>query len=113
MVPAAVYTRREEMANVATHGVGIVLSLVGFALAVWEATVGGIVLAAFRPRCEALAREGVALLVAGGFCYTGGALFYLWRSLPYHHAVWHVCVMAGSILHWTAVFVYVVPPAVK
>jgi len=37
--------------------------------------------------------------------------FYLWRRLPYHHALWHVFVLAGSVLHFLAVLLYVIPDA--
>jgi hemolysin III len=39
------------------------------------------------------------------------AVFYLWKRLPYHHAVWHLFVLGGSACHWAAVFCYVVPAA--
>jgi len=71
--------------------------------------MGWLVLAAFRPLMAALPRGGLVLLVAGGICYTGGAVFYLWKRLPYHHAVWHLWVLAGSSCHWAAVYLYVVP----
>ena len=71
--------------------------------------MGWLVLAAFRPLMAALPRGGLVLLVAGGICYPGGAVFYLWKRLPYHHAVWHLWVLAGSICHWAAVYLYVVP----
>jgi hemolysin III len=29
--------------------------------------------------------------------------FYLWRRLPWHHAIWHVMVVGGSLSHWLAV----------
>jgi hemolysin III len=35
----------------------------------------------------------------------------MWKSRRYHHAVWHGCVLAGSICHFFAVFSAVVPPA--
>jgi hemolysin III len=38
-------------------------------------------------------------------------VFYLWKRLPYHHAVWHLFVLGGSACHWAAVFFYVVPGA--
>jgi hemolysin III len=213
MVPATAYTRREELANVVTHGIGLVLSIVGLAFVVAQAAVQGdpwhiagasvfgatlvllyttstlyhsfrdegrkrimrkfdhaaiflliagsytpfllvplrgpwgwvlfgvvwslaavgialkfwftgrfrvvstlvyigmgwLVLTVFRPLSIALPGDAITLLVAGGFCYTGGAIFYLWKTLPFHHAVWHLWVVAGSICHWTAVFLYVVP----
>ena len=40
-----------------------------------------------------------------------GVPFYLWRKLPYHHTVWHFFVLAGSVLHYLAVLLYVLPDA--
>jgi hemolysin III len=36
-------------------------------------------------------------------------IFFVWRSLPFHHAVWHVFVLAGSVCHFFAVLLYVIP----
>lgn len=71
--------------------------------------MGWLVLIALRPLLQALPSGGMRLLVAGGLCYTGGTIFYAWKSLPYHHAVWHLWVLAGSACHWAAVYCYVVP----
>ncbi|WP_417460329.1 PAQR family membrane homeostasis protein TrhA [Kordiimonas sp.] len=46
-------------------------------------------------------------LMAGGICYTVGALFYALKRVPYTHAVWHVLVMAGSACHFITIYVYV------
>jgi hemolysin III len=70
--------------------------------------MGWLVLSVVRPLLVELPRPGFWLLLAGGLCYTGGAVFYLWKRLPYHHAVWHLWVMAGSACHWAAVFFYIV-----
>jgi hemolysin III len=51
----------------------------------------------------------IALLVAGGVAYTGGVVFYQWRRLPYHHAIWHLFVVAGSAIHFLAAWRYVLP----
>lgn len=45
----------------------------------------------------------LVLLGVGGMCYTVGVIFYLWRKLPYNHAIWHVFVMAGSITHYFSI----------
>jgi len=58
-------------------------------------------------RVDCAWRSGVA--PGGWLCYTLGCAFYIWRRLPYHHAIWHVFVMAGSALHFFAVFFYVIP----
>ena len=52
---------------------------------------------------EHLDSPGLKLLLAGGLAYTGGIVFYSWRSLPYHHAIWHLCVLLGSALHFFSV----------
>jgi len=52
---------------------------------------------------------GVALLFAGGVCYTVGIVFYAWQKLRFGHFVWHLFVLAGSVLHYFAVLVSVVP----
>lgn len=71
--------------------------------------MGWLVLVAIKPLVAALPAGGLQLLVAGGLCYTGGAAFYLWKRLPYHHAIWHLWVLAGSVCHWAAVYLHVVP----
>jgi hemolysin III len=43
-------------------------------------------------------------IVAGGISYTLGTIFYAWKRYPYHHAVWHVFVLAGSSMHFIAVY---------
>lgn len=71
--------------------------------------MGWLVLIALKPLMLALPRAGLDWLVAGGVCYSFGTLFYLAKGLPYHHAIWHLFVLGGSICHWIAVFYYVVP----
>lgn len=71
--------------------------------------MGWLAVAAIKPMVESIAPGGLVLLTAGGLCYTLGCLFYIWRRLPYHHAIWHVFVMAGSALHFFAIFFYVIP----
>ena len=43
------------------------------------------------------------LIVAGGLSYTVGVVFFLWESWTWHHLVWHLLVLAGSICHFIAV----------
>ena len=49
-------------------------------------------------------------LLAGGLFYTVGVVFFAWTKLRYSHAIWHVFVLAGSICHFIAVLLYIVPP---
>lgn len=51
---------------------------------------------------------GVWLLIGGGLCYTIGTAFYVLKKVPYLHAVWHLWVLAGTVLHYFSILVYVV-----
>lgn len=73
--------------------------------------MGWAVVVGFRQLVDNVAVGGLRLLVAGGLAYTLGCVFYAWRKLPYHHAVWHLFVLAGSTLHFFAILFYVIPLA--
>jgi hemolysin III len=73
--------------------------------------LGWLIAIAVKPLLSSVEAGGIALLVLGGLAYTVGVIFYGWRRLPYHHAVWHLFVMAGSVLHYFAVLFYVLPRA--
>ena len=69
--------------------------------------MGWLVLIAAVPLWERMPAGGLALLVAGGLCYTGGIAFFALDSrLRYGHFVWHLFVVAGSIFHFLAVLWY-------
>ncbi|MGH9360345.1 MAG: PAQR family membrane homeostasis protein TrhA, partial [Thermoanaerobaculia bacterium] len=70
--------------------------------------MGWAVLAVLEPLLSAVPPRGFVLLLLGGVAYTAGIGFYLWRALPYHHAVWHGFVLAGSVLHFFAILFAVV-----
>ena len=42
-------------------------------------------------------------LLAGGIAYSCGVPFYVWKSRPYTHTVWHLFVLAGVACHFVAV----------
>ncbi len=71
--------------------------------------LGWMIVIAARPLIANLETGGLFLLVAGGLAYSFGVVFYVWKSLSFHHAVWHLFVMAGSLFHFLAVFFYVIP----
>lgn len=71
--------------------------------------MGWVGMIAFKPLSAHLETGGMVLLIAGGVAYTAGVPFYLARRMPYHHTVWHFFVLAGSVLHYLAVLLYVIP----
>jgi len=54
---------------------------------------------------------GLLFLLAGGLAYTLGTIFYANDRIPYNHAIWHLFVLAGSVLHFVAIYNYVMPAA--
>jgi len=73
--------------------------------------MGWSALAALSPLVANVASGGLWLLFLGGASYTLGVPFYLWKALPFGHAVWHGFVLLGSVLHFFAVLFFVVPRA--
>lgn len=71
--------------------------------------MGWVAVAAIKPLLNALPRGGLVLLIGGGLAYTLGTVFYMTRRIPFHHAWWHLAVLCGSVLHYFAVLLYVIP----
>ena len=67
------------------------------------------VMIAVMPLWRALPHLGMLWLMAGGFCYTLGVVFYSWHRLKFHHAVWHLFVLGGSTCHFLAVLLFLLP----
>lgn len=57
-----------------------------------------------RSFLENLPVYAIVPIVIGGLLYTTGVIFYRWESLRYHHAIWHLFVLGGSLSHFTAVY---------
>ncbi len=69
--------------------------------------MGWLAVVAIGPLIRALPAAGVAWLVAGGLSYTFGVIFFSWRKLRYHHAIWHLFVLGGSACHVAAIWLHV------
>lgn len=72
--------------------------------------LGWLVIFAIRPMLAAVPTGGMLLLLGGGLLYTLGIIFYVWKTLLYHHAIWHLFVIGGSICHFAAIYSYVILP---
>lgn len=46
-------------------------------------------------------------LLAGGISYTAGIIFYAIKKIKYFHSIWHLFVLAGSILQFFAILLYI------
>lgn len=71
--------------------------------------LGWIGVIAIQPLYLALGFMPLALVVAGGISYSLGVIFFGWHSIRHHHAIWHVFVLGGSVFHFLAIAIYVMP----
>jgi hemolysin III len=72
------------------------------------AVMGWIVLVAVKPLLAALGTAGFTCLAAGGALYTIGIIFFAYdKRFRHWHGIWHLFVIAGSLLHFVAICFYV------
>ncbi|MCE5286731.1 MAG: hemolysin III family protein [Pelosinus sp.] len=71
--------------------------------------MGWFIVVCIKPLANTLPAMGLSWLVIGGLFYTVGAVFYLWKRIPYNHAIWHLFVIAGSACHFITVSYYILP----
>ncbi|HJU92828.1 MAG TPA: hemolysin III family protein [Pyrinomonadaceae bacterium] len=76
------------------------ISIVLYVLMGWLAVV------ATKPILELIPVQGILLILAGGIAYTGGLAFFAANHIRYHHFIWHLFVIAGTICHYFAVLWY-------
>jgi len=66
--------------------------------------MGWIAIIAVKPAIEMIPSGALWLMLIGGVVYTGGTIFYLWERLPFHHVIWHLFVMGGSLIHFICIY---------
>jgi hemolysin III len=71
--------------------------------------MGWMIVLAAREAWMRVPHEAIAYVAAGGLSYTVGVAFYAWKRLPYNHAIWHLFVLGGSVCHYVAILLYLVP----
>ena len=79
------------------------LSVVGYL------AMGWLIVFAAREVWLKIPHGALAWVAAGGGLYTLGILFFGWKKLPYHHAIWHLFVIGGSSCHYFAILLYLLP----
>jgi hemolysin III len=65
--------------------------------------LGWIILAGARPILGSVDVWTAVLIGVGGVLYSIGAGFHLWRTLPFHKAIWHSLVLVAASCHYAAV----------
>ena len=73
------------------------------------ASMGWLFVIAIAPLIKTMQPMGVIWILIGGAFYTIGIFFYKKAKFKYHHLVWHLMVLGGSVSHFIAIFFYVIP----
>lgn len=69
--------------------------------------MGWLIVFAMKPLYQAIGVYGFGLLLGGGVAFTVGALFYRLKSVKFMHPLWHLFVLAGTILMYFSILYYV------
>jgi hemolysin III len=56
-----------------------------------------------QPLIRNLDASELSLIASGGIAYTLGVIFYTNKSMRFSHAIWHLFVLAGTVLHFIAI----------
>ena len=78
-------------------------SMIAYIAMGWAVVIG------VKPLIHNMKMGGLLLLLLGGVFYTVGIIFYNKKKLKYMHSIWHLFVLAGSIFHYFAVYLYILP----
>lgn len=74
--------------------------------------MGWSIVIAFKPLMSVFTGTGLHLLIWGGVAYTVGAVLYgIGAKVKYIHSLFHVFVVAGSLLHFFSIYLYALPLA--
>ena len=88
---------------------GIILKIAGkmnsrIISIIYYLVMGWICILPGRQILENIPELSLTLIASGGLSYTIGVIFYVWKSLPFNHAIWHFFVLGGSFLHFLAIW---------
>jgi hemolysin III len=68
--------------------------------------MGWLAVIAARPIILQVPLPGILWIVAGGVAYTSGLIFFGMHRLRFHHLIWHLFVLTGTVCHFCAVLWY-------
>lgn len=80
-----------------------VVAVASYVLMGWLAVI------AVKPIFEVVPTGALLWIAAGGLAYTAGVFFFACNRVPHNHAIWHLFVLGGSVCHYLAVMLYVIP----
>jgi hemolysin III len=65
--------------------------------------MGWLIIMVLKPVYHSLPGLSFLFLVIGGLSYSAGVIFYRMQRLRYHHGIWHIFVLGGSISHFISI----------
>jgi hemolysin III len=71
--------------------------------------MGWLVLLVSGPVLKSIQVTGFIWIIAGGLFYTIGVIFFKIAKFRFHHLIWHLMVIGGTLSHFIAIFFYVLP----
>ena len=78
------------------------MSAVAYVIMGWIAIIG------INSLINNLGLAGAIWLFGGGMSYTLGALIFMFdKKIPYNHAIFHLLVIIGSVMHFVSVYFYI------
>jgi len=66
-------------------------------------SMGWMAIFLIKPLLASLSTSTLVMIAAGGISYTLGTVFYVRQRMRYGHTIWHLFVLAGTILHFIAI----------
>jgi len=70
------------------------VSIIVYVLMSWMIVI------AIKPLLNIAPPSFLIWMLIGGLAYMLGIVFYVAKKLPYHHSVWHLFVLGGSVCHF-------------
>lgn len=100
--------------NAACMIIGVILNSINLnkykkAALILDVVMGWLIIFSIRYVYMTAGIGGIAFLVLGGIMYTLGIIFYKAKNIKYMHFIWHLFVLAGSILHYFFILFYCYP----
>jgi hemolysin III len=83
-------------------GVGIIDILIYIGM-------GWLVVIVSVPVLKVVPVAGFIWIITGGLFYSIGVIFFKVAKFPFHHLVWHLLVIGGTLSHFIAIFFYILP----
>lgn len=67
-------------------------------------SLGWMLIFVIKPLIHSVPPSIFSWIIGGGVCYTFGVIFYMLENRKHAHNIWHCFVLAGTIMHFIAVY---------